>query len=107
MSGQRCWSMAGLRFVLVVALALGACAPRMTWTKEGSTEDELRRDQKACLAEADQYGFLITPSVAPNYPGATVAARQQGDIYSTCMAAKGYTEVPAGPEQPSQAPPAQ
>ncbi len=101
--------MAGLEALLVAVLALGACAPRVTWTKEGLTEDELRRDQKACLAEANRYGFLnIGSSLEPGGLSAdpSVAQRQQGDIYSTCMQTKGYSRA-VGEAQPAGSPAAQ
>ena len=96
---------AGLGAALAVVLALGACGPRMTWTKEGLTADELRRDEKACLAEADRYGFLLGWSEEPGglSPAPSLAARQQGDIYSSCMETKGYDRAPA-PSQPAGGP---
>ena len=97
---------AGLGVALAVALALGGCGPRMTWTKEGLTADELRRDQKACLAEANRYGFLLGPSREPGglSPAPSLAARQQGDIYSSCMESKGYDRAPASAQPASPAP---
>lgn len=96
---------AGMGAALAVVLALGACGPRMTWTKEGSTADELRGDEKACLAESDRYGFLLGWSQDPSSlsPSPSVAARQQGDIYSSCMETKGYNRAPA-PPQPAGGP---
>ena len=96
---------AGLMVLLVAVLALGACGPRMTWTKEGMTDDELRHDQKACLAEANRYGFLnLGSSLEPGGLSAepSVAQRQQGDIYSTCMQTKGYSRAPDQAQPPGQ-----
>lgn len=96
---------AGLKALLVAVLALGACGPRMTWTKEGMTDDELRHDQKACLAEANRYGFLnLGSSLEPGGLSAepSVAQRQQGDIYSTCMETKGYSRAPGQAQPPGQ-----
>lgn len=106
MAARRCGT-AGLGAALAVAfaLALGACGPRMTWTKEGSTADELRLDEKSCLAEANRYGFLLGSSGNPGglSPAPSLAARQQGDIYSSCMEAKGYDRAPAA-SQPASGP---
>jgi hypothetical protein len=91
---------------LIATLALAACGPgpRGVWTKEGVTESELKRDQRACTLEAGSYDFLVPPPTLGGGPA--VAARQQADIYRACMASKGYGEVPAGsvtkqPGQPS------
>ena len=107
MAGRRC-SMTGLQVLVAALLALGACGPRMTWTKEHMTEDELRSDQKECLAEADRYGFLIGSTLEPGGLSAepSLAARQRGDIYSTCMQTKGYSRAIGG-AQPSGPPAAE
>lgn len=83
---------------LAAALALSACGQPTSavWNKEGATQVELKRDQKACVAEADKYGFLV-PSAAQG-GGSTAATRQQGDIYRACMARKGYSEYAPGSE---------
>jgi len=107
MAGWRC-GMTGLQVLVAALLALGACGPRMTWTKEHMTEDELRGDEKACLAEANRYGFLIGSTLEPGGLSAepSLAARQQGDIYSTCMQTKGYSRAIGG-AQPSSPPAAE
>ncbi len=101
MAGRR-RAMAGPEVLLVAVLALGACGPRVTWTKEGMTQDELRRDQKACLAEANRYGFLIGSTLEPGGLSAepSLAARQQGDIYTTCMQTMGYSRAPGQAQPP-------
>jgi len=84
---------------LVALLAVCACTPPpgSSWTKEGGvTQDELKRDQKACVAESGNYGFLLGPNSGPSG-----AADQQADIYRACMAQKGY-----GPAAPDTSPPA-
>lgn len=107
MAGRRC-SMTGLQVLVAALLALGACGPRMTWTKEHMTADELRIDQKECLAEADRYGFLLGSTLEPGGLSTepSLAARQRGDIYSTCMQTKGYSRVIGG-AQPSGPPAAE
>lgn len=89
---------AGFALALSVTLTLVACGspPRAVWDKEGLTQDELRRDQKACVAEANDYGFLNSGFSVNSGNSASVATRQQADIYRACMAKKGYTEAPAG-----------
>lgn len=81
---------------VAAALALAACGPgpRGVWDKDGLTQDELKRDQKACVAEAGSYGFLSGSSSPTGGP--TAATRQQGDIYRACMESKGYSELPPG-----------
>jgi hypothetical protein len=95
----------------VAALALVACShQRMIWTKEGLTQDELRRDQKACLAEADSYGFLQgggSDSMGGMAGSSTAATRQQGDIYRSCMNQRGYSQAPAGATTPKPPLPAE
>jgi len=93
---------------LMATLALAACGapPRATWTKEGVTEDQVKQDQKECVAEANSYGFLTSPTALGG--GSNVATRQQGDIYRACMAKKGYGEAPSGTQpQPGQGQPAE
>jgi hypothetical protein len=95
----------GAGVALAALLFLAACTPppAQSWNKEGGTQDELKRDQKACVAEAGNYGFLMGPTSGPS-----AAINQQADIYRACMAKMGYTPAPrgalppAGPEQPAQ-----
>lgn len=91
----KCLRIAGAA-ALAAALALSACGQPTSavWSKEGVTQVELRRDQKACVAEADNYGFLVPPTAQGG--GSTAATRQQGDIYRACMAHKGYSEYAPG-----------
>ena len=79
-----------------LALALSACAPSASgvWSKEGVAPAEVKRDQRACVAQAGDYGFLV-PSAAQG-GGSTVATRQEGDIYRACMTRKGYSEYAPG-----------
>ena len=41
-----------IRSVWIVALALSACAAAGDWAKEGSTEEEVRRDLSVCRDQA-------------------------------------------------------
>lgn len=83
---------------LAATLALTACGspPRTVWEKEGLTQDELKRDQKDCVAESNNYDFLNSGFSVSTGKSASVTTRQQADIYRACMAKKGYTEAPAG-----------
>ena len=101
-------SRCGIAAALTAALALAACGEPQhgTWTKEGLTENELKSDQKECVAEANSYGFLSSPTVLGGGPSADT--RQQGDIFRACMARKGYGEARSGtPPQPNAGQPAQ
>lgn len=104
---DRCGTAAGTALLLALALALGACGQRMTWSKEGVTADELKRDQKACLAEANSYGFLTgggADTMGAMAGSSAVDTRQQGDIYRLCMAKRGYSQSPAASKgQPAPA----
>ncbi|HLI10994.1 MAG TPA: hypothetical protein VKY65_05300 [Alphaproteobacteria bacterium] len=99
---------ARLTAIVLTLMAVAACSPqRMSWTKEGLTQDELRRDQKACLAESHDYGFLNLGGMGSNGTGPTggsssVAARQEGDLYRACMQSRGYSQVPANQKPPGQ-----
>ena len=79
-----------------LALTLSACAPSASgvWSKEGVAPAQVKGDQRACVAQAGDYGFLV-PSPAQG-GGSTVATRQEGDIYRACMARKGYSEYAPG-----------
>ncbi|HEY6336687.1 MAG TPA: hypothetical protein VI113_12465 [Alphaproteobacteria bacterium] len=90
------WCRTGM--MLAVLLAFCACTPPpgVTWTKEGITQDGLKRDQKACVAESGDYGFLLGPN-----SGQIGAVNQQADIYQACMTQKGYS-----PASPGALPPA-
>jgi hypothetical protein len=85
-----------------LALALAACAPGASgvWSKEGATEASVKRDQRACVADAGDYGFLV--SQAGQGAGTTVTARQQADIYRACMTRKGYSEYAPGSPLPAK-----
>ncbi|HKO06480.1 MAG TPA: hypothetical protein VJ487_02105 [Alphaproteobacteria bacterium] len=91
----KCSRVAGAA-ALAAALALSACGQPTSgvWSKEGATQEALRRDQRACVAEAGNYGFLVPPTSQGG--GSTAATRQQGDIYRACMAQKGYNEYAPG-----------
>jgi len=97
----RAAAVAGL---LALAPGLFGCgpAPSGQWSKEGASEASVKRDQKACVAEAGDYGFLV--SQTGQVQGSTVAARQQGDIYRSCMTRKGYSEYAPGSLPQSKAP---
>ncbi len=94
--GARIRGLAALA-ALAAVLALSACGegPRGVWTKDNVKESQLRRDQKACVAEAGDYDFL-TPTSQMAGGGSSAAMRQQGDLYRACMASKGYTELAPG-----------
>jgi len=86
---------------LSAALLLAACSPPAgsVWSKEGATPQVVRQDQKACVAEADDYRFL---GPTPGQTGSTlVASQQQGDLYRACMVGKGYS--PHAPQDAPQA----
>jgi len=71
------------------------------WSKAGANEATLKRDQKACVAEAGNYDFLV-PQSGPGQMSA-LAVRQEADIYRGCMARKGYSEYAPGslPQKPA------
>jgi hypothetical protein len=90
---------AGVALALFAVLAVAACGPgqRTKWSKEGLTQDELRRDQKECVAEANGYGFLNSN---PNSAGGSATnTMQQADLYRACMIQKGYSMGPGGTMQ--------
>ena len=95
----------GTGMMLAALLAVSACTPPpgASWTKEGVTQDGLKRDQKECVAESGDYGFLLGPN-----SGQIGAINQQADIYQACMTQKGYspglpgTLPPAGSDEQTQ-----
>jgi hypothetical protein len=86
----------GATLALLLLAGLSACGDSggggTGWTKEGADEVMVRQDEKDCVAESERYGFLQGSPVAtgPGSPSTTAAVRQQGDIYQSCMVAKGY-----------------
>ncbi len=85
----------GATLALLLLAGLPACSDSgggTGWTREGADDAMVRQDEKDCVAESERYGFLQGPPVAtgPASPSTTAAVRQQGDIYQSCMVAKGY-----------------
>ena len=83
--------------VILGCLILGACGPKGVWSKAGASQSDLRRDQKSCLREAGQYGFLDrSESGVPCGAGRGRATGVgSGDLYRMCMHAQGYGKAPA------------
>jgi hypothetical protein len=73
-------------------LLVAACAPSLSWHKEGADAEELRQAQRLCTREAQDYGFALErirpgDETAGNERGAGSAT---GAIYRTCMERKGW-----------------
>lgn len=86
------------------AIGLAACAGQdYPWYREGMTDAQLKQDLKECNAQARDYGFLNpdldTPALAQPGGGPTgrVVVRDEGDLFRTCMNARGYARVPPPP----------
>lgn len=104
MSRALLWpTLAGLIFPLF------ACAGQeIPWYREGMTADQLKQDQKECSAQAQNYGFvnpqLNSPSMGPSAgggPTGRVVVQSEGDLFRTCMNARGYARVEP-PKKPAE-----
>jgi hypothetical protein len=83
---------------------LGCAGEQLPWYREGMTAAELQQDQKECATQSQNYGF-VTPQL--NSPGSTqpgggsagrVVVQDEGDLFRTCMNARGYARVPPPPK---------
>lgn len=91
-----------------LTLVLFACAEReIPWYREGMTADQLKQDQKECAAQARDYSFvnprLSSPANNPDVGGGSagrVTVQNEGDLFRTCMNARGYARVEP-PKQPA------
>ena len=88
-------TLCGLGFLLV------ACAEKqIPWYREGMTAQQLKQDQDECAAQARDYSFvnprLSSPANNPDVGGGTggrVTVQNEGDLFRTCMNARGYARV--------------
>ena len=81
--------------LMVLAFLAVSCESRGVWTKDGLTQAQLRSDQKACVRESGQYGFLAgTSQTTPSGIGSSsVSGIDQADLYRMCMRSHGYKKV--------------
>jgi hypothetical protein len=96
-------TMAGHRIsasILACLVLAGCSGGGYPWYREGMTEDQLRTDEKECAAQARDYMFLHPDLAAPSDstpgggPSGRVVRRTEGDLFRTCMNARGYARVP-------------
>jgi hypothetical protein len=74
--------------LLLVLLSVSACnPPKITWAKEGATQDDVTRDEKDCVAQSGNYNFVVDPATS----GPLGLTDEQADVYQDCMAQRGYT----------------
>lgn len=107
--------LAARRFCPAAVLALAACA-QQPWSKEGTSAEQLQKDQRACedqaYREVMKRQFALSP-VAPAliddsqgrrfnvYPRGPFAdqfgtqLQEESRLTSSCMREKGYTQGPA------------
>ena len=96
-------TLSGLSFMLV------ACADKeIPWYREGMTAQQLKQDQDECSAQAQNYGFvnprLSSPANNPDVGGGSggrVSVQNEGDLFRTCMNARGYARVEP-PKKPAE-----
>ena len=86
-------------------VAVAACAAReYPWYREGMTEAGLKQDQKECAAQSQNYGFVNPQLNAPGSdqpgggPSGRVVVQDEGNLFRTCMNARGYARVPPPPK---------
>lgn len=93
--------------MLSLTVALGACASRYEWGKEGAGAGEIDSARRDCKEESRGYGFLDGPNQSMEVPTAAGArysnltaktALRESDIYGDCMRAKGYELAPVKDE---------
>ena len=89
----------------IVMLVLAGCASEgYPWYREGMTSDQLKADEKECAAQARDYTFLhpglsgTTDSMPGGGPSGRVVVQTEGDLFRTCMNARGYARVPPPPK---------
>jgi hypothetical protein len=85
------------------AVALGACAGRYEWSKEGESEGAAEVARKECRDESRDYGFLdgrdrslrVMTARGERYAEiSTNTAEREASMFGDCMRAKGFELVP-------------
>ncbi|MGQ0662456.1 MAG: hypothetical protein ACT4P2_02510 [Pseudomonadota bacterium] len=86
----------------LIALALGACAPRTEWVKEGAEPGDLRLSREDCARDAGRYAFVDT-SFDRGYDTQRAERRVssiEGQLYRDCMEAHGWRRQRAPETRP-------
>jgi len=84
-------ALSAVRSAAALMLLLSACAPTMTWNKEGATQQDYNKDHYTCEKDARQSGY---------YGSGIVGAININNFFKECMVAHGWTLIPEGPTQP-------
>jgi hypothetical protein len=83
-----------MRVCLAIGLVLviGGCAQRYVWWKEGITQQQANQDHYECLKDSQQR----VSAAQVNVYGGTSQNRvvTNPDLYSACVAARGYYQKP-------------
>jgi hypothetical protein len=83
--------------IAVTALALAGCeGPTGIWSRDGSSQYQSTLDQRGCLRESNDYGFLSGnpgPTIIIGSGGNQAGSNSRNDLYRMCMNSRGYAKV--------------
>lgn len=83
--------------IAAMSLALAGCeGPTSMWSKDGSSQYQSTLDQRGCLRESSDYGFLsgnTGPANILGSGGGQTASNRRNDLYRMCMNSRGYAKV--------------
>ena len=94
------------RAIVLTLLALGgaACATGARWERSGATEDDRRRDETECAAQANRDYSVPAQRIIARSGGRTtegmglVTVRDfDSGVFDECMGVRGYRRVPVTP----------
>jgi hypothetical protein len=91
-------------FLTVLALGSAACATGTRWERAGATEDDRKRDETACAAQANRDRSVPAQRIIARSSGRTtegielVTVREfDSAVFDECMGLRGYRKVPVPP----------
>lgn len=83
------------RAILIpLVIILSACAPAKIWVKPDTSEQRFSQDKSQCRFEAVKAANQRDSSYRSSFGQELDLANRQGEVYSACMEARGYSQKP-------------
>jgi hypothetical protein len=88
----------------LLALAAAACAMGTRWERPGASDDDRRRDEAECAAQANRDHSVPAQRIVTRSSGRTTEGMElvtvrdfDSGAFSECMYTRGYRRAPATP----------
>jgi hypothetical protein len=101
------------RALVLTLLALGsaACGAGVRWERPGMTEDDRRRDEAECAAQANRDRSVPAQRIIARSGGRVTESMElvtvrefDSGAFDQCMETRGYRRVPGTPKPPASPP---